>query len=70
VVSTTMSLLIKAKNISIIYMETVCLQRVTAEMGHRQTMHNIQIRWEELLHCTLFTFNEISFYSYAFYVAG
>jgi hypothetical protein len=58
VASTTESLLIKAKSVSVIYMETVCLQHVSAEMGQCQAMHNIEIFWEELLHFIMFTFNE------------
>ena len=51
VASTTVSLLIKARNVSVIYMETLCLQHVSAEMGHRQAIHNIQIRCENC--CTV-----------------
>ena len=35
----------------------------SAKMGHHQLIHNIQIYQEELLHCRLFVFNEISCYN-------
>jgi hypothetical protein len=34
---------ITTKNVYIIYMGNVCLQHVSAEMGHRQVIYNTQI---------------------------